>query len=154
MHITGTAQDVIDVLREHTVEDGSDTAIVTFAVEDNDAWRSWSWIDTAWEQLEGPLTRVMPRLLVLVFDAPFRDHRVRDRAAALLEEASVFCTNALGKDITAIAVAIQTPSERALAASRITDFVKTRVYTGNGTVISASQLQHESITDYLLAEML
>lgn len=154
MHITGTAQDFIDTLSEHTIEDVSDAVVVALAVEDNDTWRTWSWIDTAWEQLEEPLTHATPRLIVLVLEAMFRDHRVRDRAAALLEEASVFSTNVLGKDITAIAIAIQNPSERALAASRITDFVKRRVYTGNGTVMNASQLEHDSIANVLLAETL
>lgn len=115
---------------------------------------AWSWFERLRDDIHDALRAHTPRLLIVVLDGRFPDITSTAVADELIDDASVFSTNLLGKQATALAITIDDPAHRAATAARVSDHLLLETNLGNGAVLSSRRLIHDSIRSAVLEEVL
>lgn len=155
VHLAGNAKDFIthlQQLRGSLTEPLRDDAIV-IGLEPSalDASHGWGQTYMALEELVELYLRARPfqyALIVVVSTAETPERDMRWLIADLVEGATVFSRNVLGRDLTSIGV-LTLPSEVPLVAQRAHAFMRQPVHLGDGTTITARQLQRTSIRNVI-----
>lgn len=156
MHITGSARDFLSAPRSleatATSPPRHDSLVLGISLVPADIDRGWGRrlgeIETV---LESQLRVNAPRILVLVLEdqtqAP--EHDLVEASRHLVDSASVYARNRLGRDLTAIAIVTST-ADRSLTAERIAEHLSRQIDIGDGTILTPGDLERRTIRDLLI----
>lgn len=154
MHIAGLDDDLVDAFRS-AEEDGHrpDALVVPVAIPPGDRELPAA-LQEIEAVLERELTRLSPRVLVVAVVTDGDPARARTIAAEIVDGASVYSSNSLGRDLTAIAVVVDDHEHRDLVVGRVCDHLRGGSNLGDGTVVVANDLRRSSLRDLILEDVL
>ncbi|MEH3088902.1 MAG: hypothetical protein PGN24_04605 [Microbacterium arborescens] len=154
MHIAGLDDDLIDAFRS-VVEDGHrpDALVVPVAIPPGDSELPAT-LHQIEALLERELSRLSPRVLIVAVVADGDAARARAIAAEIVDGASVYSSNSLGRDLTAIGVVVDDQAHRDVVVGRVCDHLRGGSNLGDGTVVIAKDLRRSSLRDLILEDVL